>query len=106
METHTSEFPADRGYSRRATLYSTFALLFLTAALFSLTAGCASPGEPIERKAPIPEPVKDLAASQSGNDVVLTFTLPTEALDHRQLEQTPAVEIYRAFVTTTAPGAT
>jgi len=106
MGTHTSEFPADRGYSCQTPPYSAFAVLFLTVALFSFTAGCASPGEPIERKAPIPEPVKDLAASQSGNDVVLTFTLPTEALDHRQLEQTPAVEIYRAFVATTAPGAT
>jgi hypothetical protein len=60
-------------------------------------AGCASPGEPIERKAPVPEPVRDLSASQSGNDVVLTFTLPAEAIDHRHLDQSPTVEIYRDF---------
>ena len=67
--------------------------------------GCASPGEPIERKPPVPEPVKDLAAAQSGNDVVLTFTLPTEAIDHRLLQQTPTVEIYREFDAATAAGA-
>ena len=76
-----------------------------TCAVFLFLAGCASPGEPIERKAPVPEPVKDLAAAQSGNDVILTFTLPTEAIDHRQLVQTPTVEIYRDFPPTAAAGA-
>jgi hypothetical protein len=68
---------------------STFVLL--------LVAGCASPGQPIERKPLVPQAVKDLAAVQSGNDVILTFTLPSETVDHRPLEQAPAIEIYRDF---------
>lgn len=66
--------------------------------LFSLfLGGCAAPGEPTERKPPVPRAVTDLAARQSGNDVVLTFTVPRETVDHRPLEQPPAIEIYRDF---------
>lgn len=70
--------------------FSIFLFLFLLG-------GCASPGEPTERKAPVPRAVSDLAARQSGSDVVLTFTLPGETVDHRPLERPPAVEIYRDF---------
>lgn len=73
--------------------------------LFSVVlGGCAAPGDPYERKARVPEAVTDLAATQSGNDVILTFTLPTEAVDHRPLEQPPAIEISRAFAAPPAPG--
>ena len=104
METHNSERRADLGCSRRPQASSAFSLSFLFLALLLFLSGCASPGEPIERKAPVPEPVKDLAAMQSGNDVVLTFTLPTEALDHRHLDQTPTVEIYRGFPPSASAG--
>lgn len=60
-------------------------------------ANCASPGEPAERKAPIPAAITDLAAEQSGNDVVLTCTVPRETVDHSPLLEPPAVEIYRAI---------
>lgn len=59
--------------------------------------GCGAPGEPAERKSPIPVPVTDLAASQEGNDVILTFTLPKESVERKPLKTTPAVEIYRFF---------
>jgi len=62
-----------------------------------LAGGCASPGEPVERKPPVPQPVGDLGAVQSGNTVVLTFALPTEAVDHRPLEHPLSIEIYRDF---------
>ena len=68
--------------------------IFLISSLFS---GCASPGEPLERKAPVPAAITDLAAKQSGNGVTLTFTLPTETVDHRPLKQASAVEIYLLF---------
>ena len=68
---------------------SLFAILFV--------AGCASPGQPIERKAPVPAAVTDLAAEQSGNDVVLMFTLPHQTAEQQPLKQTPAIEIYRDF---------
>ncbi len=71
-----------------------------------LFGGCASPGEPTERKPPVPEAVTDLAVEQSGNNVILTFTLPIETTNHRRLEQPPAVEIYRAIrPVQSAPGA-
>lgn len=69
-----------------------------TAFLLSLVlAGCAAPSEPIERKPPVPQPIADLSASQTANDVVLTFTLPTETVDRRPLSQPPAIEIFRGI---------
>jgi hypothetical protein len=62
-----------------------------------LSAGCASPGEPLERKALVPVAIADLAAMQQGDTVVLTFTLPKESVEHRALKEPPAIEIYRAF---------
>ena len=67
-------------------------------ALSIFLGGCASPGEPAERKPPVPQAVTDLAGVQSGNDVILSFTLPKETVDRRQLKQSPAIEIYRGFV--------
>jgi hypothetical protein len=63
----------------------------------SLFVGCGAPGEPAERKSPIPVAVTDLAASQQGDDVILTFTLPKESVERKPLKHLPAVEIYRAF---------
>jgi hypothetical protein len=105
METHNSEFPAEPAPSHTLSRSLIVGFLISLLLLFIFLGGCASPGEPIERKPPIPEPVKDLVATQSGNDVILTFTLPTNAIDHRLLQQTPTVEIYREFRTATAPGA-
>ncbi len=62
-----------------------------------ILSGCASPSEPIERKPPVPQPVADLAAQQVGNSVAITFTVPTEAVDRRSLDQPPAIEIFRDF---------
>lgn len=59
--------------------------------------GCAAPSEPYERKPPAPSAITDLAAAQSGNGVILTFTLPDETLDHRPLAHEPAFEVYRDF---------
>src|ERR1700690_97771 len=66
---------------------------------FVLLGGCASPGEPIERKPPVPQPVTDLAAVQFGNSVVLTFTRPKETFDPRPLDHPPAIEVFRDFET-------
>jgi hypothetical protein len=75
--------------------------IFLLSVSFS---GCAAPGEPYERKPPTPEAVTDLAAAQAGNDIVLTFTLPQQAVDHRALKETPAIQIFRSFATAPQPG--
>ena len=62
-----------------------------------LLSGCASPGEPSERTAPVPQAVTDLAAQQAGNSVILTFALPSETVNHRPLKQLPTIELYRIF---------
>lgn len=85
-------------------LLSTFCLPFSIFLLSIFLAGCASPGEPNERKPPVPRAVTDLSAEQSGNDVVLTFTLPEEAVDGRQLDQLPSIEIFRDFESPAAAG--
>jgi hypothetical protein len=81
-------------------LLSVFCFLF---SIFSLP-GCASPGEPNERKPPVPQAVTDLSAAQSGNDVVLTFTLPDETIDGRDLDDLPSIEIFRDFESPAAAG--
>jgi len=46
---------------------------------------------------PVPAATTDLAAAQSGNDVILTFTLPKETAQHKPLKEVPTIEIYRDF---------
>jgi hypothetical protein len=69
----------------------------------ALLAGCASPGDPTPRHPVVPAPVADLAAHQSGSEIVLTFTLPARSTDREALSEPPSVEIFRAEL---APGAT
>jgi len=76
---------------------SIFHFLFSIFASIALLAGCGVPGEPVERKAPIPTAVTDLAATQQGDNVILTFTLPKESVEGRELKQLPAIEIFRDF---------
>ena len=76
--------------------------LAMATLLVPLVGGCASPGDPIARKPPVAEPVSDLRAEQTANQVVLTFTLPNETVDRQPLTHPLAVEIYRGIG---APGA-
>jgi hypothetical protein len=69
--------------------------LFFSFLFLSVLGGCAAPAEPIERRAPVPKAVTDLTAVQTGNVIVLRFTLPKETMDRRPLKQLPAIEIYR-----------
>jgi hypothetical protein len=82
---------------RVSTAFFFFDLLFYGALLSSALGGCAAPGEPYERKPPTPAAITDLAVSQTGNDVVLTFTLPEQTADRRPLQRVPEIEIYRDF---------
>jgi hypothetical protein len=74
-----------------------FHFLFSIFASVALLAGCGAPGEPVERKAPTPTAVTDLAASQQGDNVILTFTLPKDSVEGRELKQPPAIEVFRDF---------
>ena len=75
--------------------WSRFSLVLISLSL--LLIGCASPSEPVERKPPVPSAITDLSVVQSANEVVLTFTTPTETVDRRPLKESPAIEIYRGL---------
>lgn len=98
------------GLSRRSSprrFISWFEIPLLAAVAFAVSlvvGGCASPGEPSPRKPPVPEAVSDLAASQYGNGVLLTFTVPQDSLGGTPLEHPPTVEIYRDFEAAPATG--
>ena len=79
-----------------------FHLVMAVSLLSPILGGCASPGEPVERKPPVAEEVSDLRAEQTANQVVLTFTLPNQTVDRRPLTHQLAIEIYRGIG---APGA-
>lgn len=67
-------------------------------ALTLLLGGCAVPGAPVTRQPLAARAITDLSAKQSGDSVVLSFTLPTETTGGRALPRPPALEIYRSFV--------
>lgn len=73
-------------------------------ALALLAAGCASPGEPTARKPLVPERVTNFAAAQTGNHVLLTFTVPESSTSGRVLDHPPTIEIYRDFEPAPASG--
>jgi hypothetical protein len=82
--------PAAHSYASRLPIfYFLFSILILY--------GCAAPGEPLERKPPTPNTVNDLAASQSGNDVILTFILPRDSVEKREILKPISVNVYRNF---------
>jgi hypothetical protein len=82
------------------------ALSAATVVLSLFAAGCASPGEPTARKPSIPQAVSNVTASQLGNNVLLTFSVPKYSVGGAQLEHPPAVQIYRDFETAPTPGET
>ena len=82
--------PAAQSYARHLPIF-----YFLLS--FFILYGCAAPGEPIERKPPTPIPVADLTASQSGNDVILTFTLPRDSVEKREILKPISIDVYRNF---------
>lgn len=95
MEIQTSRHPRSVAPARHAR--RKWVSEFLTPLMLFAIAlcGCASPSEPTPRRPPIPVAITDLAVAQSGNDAVLTFTLPNESIDHHPLPEPPAIEIYR-----------
>lgn len=90
----------DRHPDRPTIPNSIFPFLF---SVFLFLGACAAPGEPVTRRAPVPAPITNLAAEQSGNGAVLTFTLPRYTMEHRLLKHAPEVEIYRGFSSNAPP---
>ncbi|MFZ0638654.1 MAG: hypothetical protein WA020_04105 [Candidatus Acidiferrales bacterium] len=81
-----------------------FAGVFAAGATSLLLFGCAAPGLPVARQPAVPRAITDLSAKQSGDSIVLTFTLPKETIQGKALSKPPAIEIYRAFRSAQAAG--
>jgi hypothetical protein len=64
---------------------------------FSFCAGCAAPGDPRAPHPPVSAAISDLSARQTGDSVVLTFTLPKTTVENEPLTGPPTIEIFRAF---------
>jgi hypothetical protein len=71
-----------------ASLSAFFSVLFTAA-------GCGAPGEPSPPSPPIPVAVTDLKASQLGDAVLLTFTLPRKSTLGLRLTEMPTLEVWR-----------
>jgi hypothetical protein len=63
--------------------------------VFFLLIGCGAPNDPTPTRQIVPQAVADLSASQLGDGVLLTFTLPKKAVGGSTLDGPPSVEIYR-----------
>lgn len=104
MEIQTSRRPRSVAPARHARRKHAPELL-TPLVLFAIALyGCASPSEPTPRRPPIPVAIADLAVTQAGNDAVLSFTLPSESIDHHPLTEPPAIEIYRNLEPLSAVG--
>jgi hypothetical protein len=87
-----------RWLSRRGRPNRALRALPVLLAAAAIASGCASPEEPTARRPIIPQTVQDLQARQQGDDVVLTFTLPSQSTRKEPLAAAPAIEIYRGAV--------
>jgi hypothetical protein len=65
-------------------------------------AGCGAPGLPLAPHPPVPATIPDLAATQLGDGVLLSFTLPKKQATGEALENPPEVEILREIESTSA----
>ena len=74
-----------RSFAKRpaVALFAFFSLAGTTVFL-----GCASPGAPRPPSLHLPQPVRDLVATRSGDDVQLRFTVPSETTDGLPLRET------------------
>jgi hypothetical protein len=72
------------------------AFLLTLAALY--VAHCGKVGPPLPPEVLIPKPVSDLSARQIGNDIKLSWTLPTLNLNGTKATSLQRMEIYRQIV--------
>jgi hypothetical protein len=69
--------------------------LLISIFAFSSVSGCGAPGEPVPPIPPVPEAITDLTAQQSGDGVLLTFTMPGKSTLGDKLTQIPTFEVLR-----------
>ncbi len=68
----------------------------LAAALAALAAGCGTPGAPQAPSLNLPDKVTNLVAVRTGNDVLLTWTMPRRNTDKLALDGDVTVRVCRA----------
>ena len=78
--------------NRRAGLRSG-ASIWLFLSVWSV--GCGAPGEPLPPTPPIPTAITDLTATQAGDGVLLSFTMPKKSVVGDTLLEVPTMEILR-----------
>jgi len=79
---------------RRPTRHPLFVFYFLFS-IFVVCEGCGAPGDPTPPSPPVPQAILDLSAKQSGDGVLLTFTMPGKGTLGERLQQAPAFEVLR-----------
>ncbi len=57
--------------------------------------GCGAPGDPVPPTPPIPTAITDLTVAQSGDAVLLNFTMPKKSVVGDTLTEVPTMEILR-----------
>lgn len=72
------------------------ALLLAASTLGGLAAGCGMPGAPLPPTLNLPQPVKDLHAVRTGNEVTLRWTMPRRNTDQMLLKDSLRVRVCRA----------
>jgi len=75
-----------------------FVLIFvsLLVSMAALVSGCGLPGAPQAPSLHIPKPIEDLRAARKGNDVVLSWTAPTQSTDGTLVRRPGKMLISRA----------
>jgi hypothetical protein len=96
MENRDGKFPARVFHAPTRLLFISYYLALVVSA-GALLGSCAAPGPPVPRRPKMPETVSDLDAHQSGDSIVLTFTVPTVTTEGKPLTEPPTIEIYRTF---------
>jgi hypothetical protein len=71
------------------------ALLVSELAIELLFTGCGMPGVPMPPSLKLPNPVTDLSASRTGNQVTLTWTMPKKNTDKLLLKDSIPVRLWR-----------
>ena len=100
MDTRNSRSSRVRGSLPRpfplASLVSRVSFLAISIPFVGVAlAGCGAPGEPTAPSTTIPVAITDLTATQAGDGVQLTFTLPAKTVAGERLANAPAIEILR-----------
>src|SRR5579862_1699061 len=65
------------------------------AALLAVLSGCGTPGAPLPPSLNLPEPVTDLVAQRTGNEVSLTWTMTKKNTDKILMKNSVSVWICR-----------